>query len=180
MFRKTFVFLRVLTIFLVCVLHVFSKELPTELLGFQINTELKSVKKSVQLKKIKNSFEKVYKVLYIEQSIETYLYFFNKKIYKIIICFSEKVFDQEDWENIVSQAISLYDRPKKVFVTHKNGLSQEVYLWEDEKVKYMYKKFSKENKIQNFSIELVDKHTEQKITQLSFIKKLYLRLINLF
>ncbi len=182
MFDKIFVGLKFFFIFLLCNIFVFSSELPTELLGFQLGSRFKNIKNFIQLKKIRLSFEKIYKVLYTEeeQTIETYLYFFNKKIYKIVVVYPETIFNNEDWENIYNQATSMYNEPQKVFVEQQNGNLQETYLWENQKIKYIYKKVSKDNKIQSFSIELVDKFIEQKILQLSFIKKLYFTIINLF
>ncbi|GEM_PF-1654543 len=182
MFDKTFVILKSLVIFLLYNIFIFSSELPTELLGFQLGDRFKNIKSSVQLKKIKSSFKKVYKVVYTEeeQSIETELYFFNKKIYKIVVCYPEKIFNEDDWENIYNQASSMYNKPQKVIVTQQNGILKETYLWENQEIKYMYKKINKDNRTQNFSIELVDKLVEQKMSQMSFIKKLYFTIINFF
>jgi len=181
MFNKISSFFRTLTIFFLFIANIFTSELPTEILGFQLGAKYKTLKNSVSLKRTKLSFEKIYKVVYNEgQSIETYLYFFNKKIYKIVISYPDKIIGEEDWENIYNQASLLYGKPQKVIIVQQNSLLQEIYMWENQKIKYVYKITNKDNKLQNFIIELTDKSIEQKISRLSFIEKIFFIIINLF
>ncbi|MFN3550780.1 MAG: hypothetical protein ACK4WJ_03090 [Endomicrobiia bacterium] len=154
---------------------IFTSELPKELLGINIGEKFYNLKKLFQLKSVKKeNFEKIYKVIYSSEEtnfIETYVSFFNSQVSKIKVLYNENFIDENDWENIFNQAVSYYGVPNKVEIETQNDITTEFYLWENENIKYEYLKISKNDKILNFSIILRDKKIEQKILNLSPIKK---------
>jgi len=160
---------------------LFSSELPNELLGLKLGDKYSNVKKLFILKKVKTeNFYKIYKVSYLEENMETYVSFFERKIFKIEVSYKEEFIEESDWLNIYNQAISYYGQPKKAEVEQKGNFVEENYIWEKKNIKYIYQKIIQDGKIKKFTITLVDKNIEEKILNLPKIKKLYYKILNIF
>jgi len=161
---------------------LFSSELPNELLGLKLGEKFSNVKKLFILKKTKSeNFYKTYKISYLEeQNIETYISFFEKKIFKIEISYKEEFVDEDDWLNMYNQAIFYYGKPKKVEVEQKDSFIKETYIWEKQNIRYICQKVTKDGKVKNFNITVIDKNIEEKISNLSTIKKFYYKILNIF
>ena len=161
-------------------ISIYASNLPTELLSIKISQHFSNLKKLYQLKFVKKeNFEKIYKVIYSSEQInyiEIYISFFNLKVSQIIILYNENFIDENDLENIYNQTVSYYGLPKEIKVETKDNFTTEIYLWENEDIKYKYIKISKNDKILNFSIILRDKKIEQKILNLSPIKKFFYKI----
>lgn len=159
---------------------IFASDLPTELLGIKISENFGNIKKTFQLKFLKKeNYEKIYKIIYSSEEmnfIETYISFFDSQVLQIKVLYNENFFTEDDWDNIYNQAITYYGLPNKVENNTNEEITIETYLWENEKIKYEYKKILKNGKILSFNITLRDKIIEQKILNLSPIKKFFYKI----
>ncbi len=164
---------------------VFSDErnLPNEIFGFQLGSSYNELFKSYSLKRIKPICEvvKTYQIVYNEPvGVETFISFFNKKVYKISLVYKRDFADITDWENIFYQAEMYYHQPDKVFVEQKENYYIENYQWETPTIKYVLQKVNQDNELESFSIVLTDKNVEQYITSLPLTKKIYYKIISIF
>lgn len=159
-----------------------AEQLPREILDIKLTETLSKLKKIFNLKKEKSEEELVsaFKIDYLENSIKTYVYLFNSKIYKIKLEYEENFFQQEDWENLYDKVVLLYGLPNKVEIKQINNLITETYIWEDNNTEYIYKKSVEENKIKNFTILLIDKTLKQEILNLTPTKKFLYKIKNIF
>ena len=167
----------------VLLLNLYSQtlQLPEGILGINIGQKYKDLLAIYQLKKTKSEKEyiKKYVVVYLEQldNIETCIYTFQSTICEIKVTYKEYFFTEADFENIYDKAITLYGKPKQVYLENKGQQIEEVFVWENEKLYYKFIKISDyQNNFKNFSISITDKTVEQKIKNLSPIKKLYYKI----
>ncbi|MCS7123329.1 MAG: hypothetical protein RMJ17_02020, partial [Candidatus Aenigmarchaeota archaeon] len=160
-----------------------SSELPKGLIDIYLGQNYKNLKQKYQIKKIASydNISKTYEVIYTDNSeIRTLISFFNSKVFRIILIYSENFLNETDLESIYNQAVINYGMPNNTYSEKQNNIFKEYYIWEDESVRQTYIRIIKDGKLENFFIILIDKKIEEKINNLSPLKKLYYKIVGLF
>ncbi|MCS7231952.1 MAG: hypothetical protein RMJ67_07445 [Elusimicrobiota bacterium] len=160
-----------------------SSELPKGLIDIYLGQSYKNLKQKYQIKKIASydNISKTYEVIYTDNSeMRTLISFFNSKVFKITLIYSENFLNDTEWESIYNQAIINYGIPTNIYLEKQNNTTKEHYIWEDENLKHTYVRIIEDGKLRNFYIILTDKKIEEKINNLSPLKKLYYKIVGLF
>lgn len=163
--------------------RLLSNTISNELLGIQLGTEYKTLAKNYKFVKIKNekSGGKIYKIVYSETfGIETYLYFFNSKVYKIKVVYEKNFADESDWENIFNQTKFNYGEYSSSVTNSDYNNYTETYTWQDENVKQVLEKVSNNNVLEKFSVYIIDKKLEKKILNMTPLEKFWQKIISIF
>lgn len=155
--------------------------LPDNLLGISLNSSYKSISHEYKLRKVgTKGLIKTFQIIYTDAvGIESYLAFFDSRVIKVKVVYNKELITEPDWENIFNQTKINYGFPIKSSVKNENGYQIETYLWEEGDVRYIIEKFSKGEEVEKIIITL-SSNVEEKMEQLPLLKKIYLRIKNIF
>ncbi len=163
--------------------NLLSNIISDELFGIKIGTKYKTIAKNYKLTKSKNEISsvRVYRIIYAESfGVETFLYFFKSRIYKIKFIYGKDFADETDWENIYNQMKTNYGEYLSEVTYNEEKKCIETYTWQDEKTKQVLEKVSKNNNLETFTVLILDKKMEDEILKLSPLQKFWQTIISIF